>query len=53
MYRVQYLDHDTWIEHSSHRNQEYADIQFDLVVKKNKNVRMLHEGKIVKETKNA
>jgi hypothetical protein len=50
-YFVEYFpkQHNSWIRYSRHRNQEYADANFDVKVEEKKSCRIIHHGKIVKE----
>jgi hypothetical protein len=43
------IEHNCWLTVSWHTNREYADINFDVLKAKNNKMRMIYEGKIVRE----
>lgn len=49
MYRVEYFDlkDNTWCKSSTHRNEEHAIINMEVLIQGGKKARVIHEGKII------
>ena len=49
MYRVEYfsIKDNSWVKSSTHRNEEHAIINMDVLVQVGKSARVIHEGRII------